>query len=175
MRGESYWNKLVHKCVVESPSWKTSLKSGLKKSFPEVFPLNSCWQWWWPFIWYSSNLKSGLNLNPTNPPLWIPDLHLVRTLCLKGSFNISLSTVGRIFEKSLLHVNFFPNSCQSPLSNPEIWFGGTFFNFGSRPPIRGFDILLPPSSQAIQNNFSPFYHRSNQMLPSVMPLFHCGS
>ena len=37
VRGESYWNKLVHKCVVESPSWKTSLKSGLKKVSQKFF------------------------------------------------------------------------------------------------------------------------------------------
>ena len=44
---------------------------------------------------------------PPRGPLWIPDLHLVQTLCLKGSFNISLSTVGRIFEKSLLYMFIF--------------------------------------------------------------------
>ena len=133
-----------------------------EKSFPEVFPLNSCWQWWWPFIWYSSNLKSGLNLNPTNPPLWIPDLHLVRTLCLKGSFNISLSTVGRIFEKSLLHVNFFSKLLPISIIHPWDLIRWNFLQFWQQAAHQGVGHSPPAFLSGHTKQFFSF-------LPSKQP------
>ena len=117
------------------------------KSFPEVFPLNFCWQWWWlPAGWVTIQHTPWMMGHLYQ---YQYQYHMTFSNSVVTSIHLSTCLDNQIFNKVQISESY--DMLKVLCWKVIFWFhlrdliGGSFFNFGTGQPIRGLDILLPSS------------------------------